>query len=218
MFLCMGGVNPRPKAVTVYILERQHCRSVNATATASIQQVSTKARSAPGPAARSILESPSGFPAWGREMNRLLGLNRFAHSLTVVLLFSIGAGAQQKAQSVPQQRRSYDLSREVSLQGTVVNFLQDAAAPPLGPHVVIQTASGQIDVHLGDARLLQAHQFNLAAGDLIRVIGENVPYGTSTQFFARIIQKGNQTLTLRSVRGFPLRPAAKAGKAEAGVL
>ncbi len=151
-------------------------------------------------------------------MNRLLRLNRFAHSLTVVLLFSIGAGAQQKAQRVPQQRRSYDLSREISLQGTVVNFMQDAAAPPLGPHVVVQTASGQIDVHLGDARLLQAHEFSLAAGDSIRVIGENVPYGTSTQFFARIIQKGNQTLALRSVRGFPLRPATKAGKAEAGVL
>jgi hypothetical protein len=151
-------------------------------------------------------------------MNRLLRLNRFAHGLTVVLLFSLGAGAQQKTQSVPKQERSYDLSREVSLQGTVVNFMPNAAVPPLGAHVVVWTASGQIDVHLGDARLLQANHLTLAAGDSIRVIGENVPYGTGTQFFARIIQKGGQTLALRSTRGFPLRPAAKAGKAEAGVL
>ncbi len=151
-------------------------------------------------------------------MNRPLRLNRFARCLTVVLLFSVGAAAQQKTQSAPQQRRSYELSREVSLQGTVVSFTQNSATPPLGPHVVVQTASGQIDVHLGDARLLQANHLALAAGDSIRVIGEDVPYGAGSQFFARILQKGSQTLALRSTRGFPLRPVPKAGKAEAGVL
>jgi hypothetical protein len=52
----------------------------------------------------------------------------------------------------------------------------------------------------------------------VRVIGVSVPYGSGNQFLARIIQKGNQTLTLRSTRGFPLRPTAKAGKPQAGVL
>jgi hypothetical protein len=83
---------------------------------------------------------------------------------------------------------------------------------------VIQTASGQVDVHLGNARLLTANHFSLSAGDSVRVVGENVAYGTGTQFFARIIQKGSQTLALRSTRGFPLRPTSKAGKSEAGVL
>ena len=151
-------------------------------------------------------------------MNRPLRLNRFARCLIVVLLFSVGAAAQQKTQSAPQQRRSYELSREVSLQGTVVSFTQNSAAPPLGPHVVVQTGSGQIDVHLGDARLLQANHLALTAGDSIHVIGEDVPYGAGIQFFARILQKGSQTLALRSTRGFPLRPVPKAGKAEAGVL
>src|SRR5712671_5672011 len=113
------------------------------------------------------------------------------------LLFCASAGAQQKAQSAAQQRSAYDVSREVSLQGTVVSFTENSSTAPLGSHVVVQTASGQVDVHLGDARLLKANQFALAAGDSIRVIGENVPYGTGTQFFARIIQKGNQTLPLR---------------------
>jgi len=114
--------------------------------------------------------------------------------------------------------RAYDVSREVSMQGTVVSFTENSSTAPLGPHVVIQTTSGQVDVHLGDARLLRANHLTLAAGDSVRVVGENVTHGTSSQFFARIIQKGNQTLTLRSARGFPLRPAGKAGKSEAGVL
>jgi hypothetical protein len=50
------------------------------------------------------------------------------------------------------------------------------------------------------------------------VVGENVSHGTNSQFFARIIEKGSQTVALRSARGFPLRPASKAGKSEAGVL
>jgi ATPase subunit of ABC transporter with duplicated ATPase domains len=151
-------------------------------------------------------------------MNRPIRLQSFAACLAAVLMFSVSAAAQQKTQSAPQQRRSYEVSSEVSLQGTVVSFAENSSAPPLGPHVVVQTASGQVDVHLGDARLLQANHFTLAAGDSVRVIGENVPYGTGTQFFARIIQKGNQTLALRSTRGFPLRPAAKAGQSQAGVL
>ena len=144
----------------------------------------------------------------------------FSAWLCAILLFCAGAGqgAQQSTQSAAQQRRAYDVSREVSLQGTVVSFEENSSTAPLGPHVVIQTTSGQVDVHLGDARLLKAKHLTLAAGDSVRVIGENVPYGTATQFFARIIQKGSQTLTLRSTRGFPLRPASKAGKSEAGVL
>jgi hypothetical protein len=151
-------------------------------------------------------------------MTRPIRLNIFVAWLVAVLLFSVSAAAQQKAQNTAEQRRSYDLSREVSLQGTVVSFAENSSAAPLGARVVIQTASGQVDVHLGDGRLLQANHLTLAAGDSIRVIGENVPYGEGTQFFARMIQKGSQTLTLRSTRGFPLRPVPKACKAEAGVL
>ena len=151
-------------------------------------------------------------------MNRLIRWTSFSAWLCAVLLFCASAGAQQNTQSTAQQLRAYDVSREVSMQGTVVSFTENSSTAPLGPHVVIQTTSGQVDVHLGDARLLKANHLTLAAGDSVRVVGENVTHGTSSQFFARIIQKGNQTLTLRSARGFPLRPASKAGKSEAGVL
>jgi len=151
-------------------------------------------------------------------MNRLIRWNSFSAGLGAVLLFCASAGAQQNTQSTAQQLRAYDVSREVSMQGSVVSFTENSSTAPLGPHVVIQTTSGQVDVHLGDAKLLKANHLTLAAGDSVRVVGENVTHGTSNQFFARIIQKGNQTLTLRSARGFPLRPASKAGKSEAGVL
>jgi hypothetical protein len=157
--------------------------------------------------------------SWGREMNRPIRWNSFSVGLCSVLLLCANAAAQQKAQSaVAQQGRAYEMSRELSVQGTVVSFAENSSTAPFGPRAVIQTTSGQVDVHLGDARLLKANQFTLAAGDSVRVVGESVAYGMGTQFFARILQKGKQTLVVRSTRGFPLRPASKAGKSEAGVL
>jgi len=149
-------------------------------------------------------------------MKRSRGLNHVAAWFGSALLLTIPALAQQK--TTTDATRRYEVSREVSLQGTVVSFTANSSTPPLGPHVVVQTASGPVDVHLGDPRTLQAAHFTLAAGDSIRVVGENVAYGDGTQFFARIVQKGNQAVALRSARGFPVRPVSKAGKAEAGAL
>jgi hypothetical protein len=150
-------------------------------------------------------------------MKRLRGLNHVAAWFGGVFLLAIPVLAQQRTTTADAARR-YDTSREVSLQGTVVSFIPNSSKPPLGPHAIVQTASGQVDVHLGDSRMLQAAQLTLAAGDSVRVIGENVVYGDGPQFFARVVQKGNQAVALRSARGFPLRPVGKAGKAEAGAL
>lgn len=127
------------------------------------------------------------------------------------------ASAQQKT-PVIQTNRAYDVSREVTVQGTVASFTESASAAPLGAHVVVQSASGPVDVHLGDAKLLQARHITLSAGDTVRIIGENLPYGNGTQFFARILQKGTQAVALRGVHGLPLRPMAQTSAKQGGVL
>src|SRR3977135_177978 len=114
-------------------------------------------------------------------MNRLIRWTSFSAWLCAVLLFCASAGAQQKTQSTAQQMRAYEVSREVSMQCTVVSFTENSSTAPLGPHVVIQTASGQVDVHLGDARLLRANHIALAAGVSARVGGDNVPYEHGTR-------------------------------------
>src|SRR5262249_412775 len=151
-------------------------------------------------------------------MRPRIGLNHAAAWFGGALLLALPAVAQQSAKARADAARRYDVSREVSVQGMVVSFLVSSTKPPIGPHVIVQTPSGPVDVHLGDARTLEASHLALAAGDSIRVIGENVAYGEGTQFFARIVQKGNQAVAVRSPRGFPLRPMNKAGKSEAGVL
>jgi hypothetical protein len=152
-------------------------------------------------------------------MIRLLRWRTGLATLTCALLLSAMVGAQQKAPSVSQRNLSYDISRESVLKGTVVQFAAASSVAPLGPHVTVSTGSGVVDVHLGNARLLEANHLTLSAGDSIQIVGENISYGSGTQFVARVIQKGNQTVALRSTRGFPLAPVAKLGpRTEGGAL
>lgn len=115
--------------------------------------------------------------------------------------------AQDKPASAPHSASSfqaYDLNREQTFVGTVVTYNSSSTTAPAGPRVSLQTPSGLVDVHLGDARLLAVHKFDLQPGDTLRIVGENITYSGGTQFVARIIQKGSQALLLRTFRGFPI--------------
>jgi hypothetical protein len=142
-------------------------------------------------------------------MTRLLAGRVGIASITLAFLLSANAGAQQKNQNSALTNLSYDPGREVSVQGSVVSYSETSSTAPFGAHVTLQTASGVLDVHLGDPRLLASKNLTLEAGDAVRVVGEKVSFGASTQFVARLVQKGNQAVMLRSARGLPLRPATK---------
>lgn len=127
--------------------------------------------------------------------------------LGIALAFCIFANAQQ-AKQVDEQLRSYDVSREGSLLGTVVKFESASSTPPIGAHLLVQTPSGQVDVHLGNAKVLQAGHLELNPGDSVRIVGELLTLGDSAYFAARIVQKGTQALAVRNTKGFVLSPAS----------
>lgn len=125
------------------------------------------------------------------------------------LALDLSASAQQATPSDAQLLRTYNSSREISLVGTVVKYETSSTVPPMGAHVILQTASGQVDVHLGNAKVLEASHFTLNAGDSVRIVGEPMALGEGTYFAARIVQKGTQAVTVRNARGFPLSPVAQ---------
>ena len=136
-------------------------------------------------------------------------------------LLSAGAACAQtqKAESLAQRDQAYDVRRESALQGTVVKYTAESAVAPLGAHVTIQTSSGAVDVHIGNPKILENNHLTLAAGDTVKVVGENLRYGNGTQFFARLIAKGGQSVAVRSMRGLPLRPLNTSGtKNQGGAL
>ena len=129
-------------------------------------------------------------------------------TLGIVLGSSLSSQAQQTTQPDTQQLRSYNVSRESFLLGTVVKFESASSTRPMGAHLILQTSSGQIDVHLGNPRVLQAGHLELNPGDSVRIAGETLALGDSTYFAARIVQKGTQAVAVRNTGGFLTTPAS----------
>ena len=120
------------------------------------------------------------------------------------MALSGGAQAQQPA-AVPATRAGeYDVKRESDVVGTVVAYSANSKTAPFGARATVQTSSGVMEVHMGDARLLAANHFSIETGDTLRIVGESLAAGSTNLFVARIVQKGTHALAVRTARGFPI--------------
>ncbi len=128
-------------------------------------------------------------------------------ALGIVLGSSLSALAQQLADR-PRQAAArglaYDATREAVIEGTVLSYSAESATPPIGAHLLLQTANGPVDVHLGGASYLRANHFSLAKGDSVRVVGANSATRQGSIFLVRVIQKSGRSLVLRTTKGSPL--------------
>jgi hypothetical protein len=134
--------------------------------------------------------------------------------LTITGVVCLGAGflevadAQEKQAAVRQQSvagprsMAYATSREMSVQGTVVKFEEASKDAPIGAHAKVQTATGIVDVHLGPNSYLKSNHFSLAAGDVVRIAGAQTVLKGRSVVLARTIQRGSDTLTVRTPSGF----------------
>ncbi|MHB8501344.1 MAG: hypothetical protein ACYDCG_16765 [Candidatus Acidiferrales bacterium] len=134
-------------------------------------------------------------------MNLKIGLFLGSAAIAGALLSASFSGAQQKQAPVAQANTSYEVNRETTLVGKVISYPADSTLPPIGTHMTIQTVYGPVDVHIGNARLLEQNHFALKAGDSVRVTGEVMSFGQSSTFAARIIEKGSQSVTVRNTKG-----------------
>lgn len=160
------------------------------------------------------LGSNGNFLLVGKEMKLTMRVLPLVLTLAGCLALSVSAPAQQAKSSDLGRLQAYSASREVSVVGTVVKFEPAATTPPLGAHLLLQTSSGLVDVHLGNGKLLEAAHLTLNAGDQVRIVGESMAIGDSTYFAGRILQKGPEAVAVRNSRGTliryaPLTPAQR---------
>ena len=136
------------------------------------------------------------------------------------LVFVIPAGsvfAQRPGANTTAAKPSpntYNIANDLSLQGTVLQYTENSQTPPIGAHVLLQTSTGNVDVHLGDARLLHLANVNIAQGASVRFVGQTRTVGQNSVFLARLVQVGAQLVAVRSDHGLPLAAAgARSDKA-----
>jgi hypothetical protein len=129
-------------------------------------------------------------------------------AVIALVLGVVARGQQIQLSAGHRAGAAYDVARESVISGKIVQYSPASTTPPLGAHISLQTGSGTIEVHAGNAKVIQASNISLQAGDSVSITGETVPFGNSTVFVARIIQKGTQSVTVRSKNGVPLLPTA----------
>jgi len=120
----------------------------------------------------------------------------------------------------------YKVSTETAVKGTVVEVQQLTGQPTDGPsaamwrncprgwagtHVSLKTDQGTLIVHVGPTAYLAEKNFSIAKGDQLTITGSKVHYQGSDFLIAKEITKGNQVLTLRDYRGFPLWSGPRRG-------
>jgi hypothetical protein len=136
---------------------------------------------------------------------------RSACAIGAVLAFVSGVEARGQQIQLSAGHRAgaaYDVARESIIRGKIVQYSSASTTPPLGAHISLQTSFGTIDVHAGNAKVIQASNISLQAGDSVSITGETVQFANSSVFVARVIQKGSQSVVMRSKNGVPLLPTA----------
>lgn len=144
---------------------------------------------------------------------------------------AIPAGAQQQQPQTPQPETApqqpgpdtrpgmgmrmpmYDTSTEATFRGTVQSVEAAASGPGRtgrgmrgmgGTHVLLETDSGTLAVHLGPSAYLTEQNIRLEEGDEIEVIGSRVRLGSEEFVLARQVTRGDDAWTLRDASGRPM--------------
>lgn len=119
------------------------------------------------------------------------------------------AAGRLAAGPVPAEVRTYDANRETVIEGTVVSVVAKPGPGILpGAHLMLYTASGSLDAHLGTYALRGPNAVVVTPGEKVRVTGVTTNVGGRRLFLVRSLQAGLKVYRIRNEHGFPIRSAA----------
>ena len=101
---------------------------------------------------------------------------------------------------------NYNPATETTLTGTIdsIETLPSPGRGGGGLHLILAAPSGPIEVHVGPASFVASKNLSFAKGDTLTVVGSKLTMAGQEVVIAREITKGDQVLTLRDAKGFPL--------------
>ncbi len=100
---------------------------------------------------------------------------------------------------------AYDISKEVKVSGTIEKIDGFGPNGPIGTHILIQTASGVVDAHLGFGSAASAKNLGISVGQQVTVVGMMETVGNSNVLMARILTTPSRVIVLRNEHGIPVR-------------
>lgn len=105
---------------------------------------------------------------------------------------------------------SYDASREVTLNATVLSVLtKPSPGMIMGSHLLLTTPSGPVDASLGRFGVMGKGALSVVPGQQVEVTGVMKTVKDKQVFLARTVKVGGQVYTIRNEHGFPVFPQAR---------
>lgn len=105
----------------------------------------------------------------------------------------------------PQRERIYDIDTVETVQGTVsgIDTFSPSSEMPSGMHIVVDTGTESLPVHLGPQWFLDEQQLELSVGDEIGITGSRVTFDGQPTLIASEVRHGDIVLELRDRDGIP---------------
>ncbi|MGB7414372.1 MAG: hypothetical protein WA902_09210 [Thermosynechococcaceae cyanobacterium] len=121
-------------------------------------------------------------PAWAQEMQR----SKLGNDVT------------------PLGPRHFNPATVETITGKVVRMDERASQgrrSGTGMHVLVETAKGTVDVHLGPSWYLDDQKFSLKSGDLVEITGSRLADANQPTLTAAVVKSGDTVLKLRDENG-----------------
>jgi hypothetical protein len=152
-------------------------------------------------------------------MKKLLG----GLGLLTLMAFSVFAVPSQADTAATKKitvtpKFAYDASKEVTVKGTISSVVAKPGAGMLaGKHLMLSTANGSLDAHIGTYAGRDKRLDSLSEGQAISAVGEKMTMHGKEVFIVRTIQAGETTYTVRNTKGFFVGPPASRYRATSSV-
>jgi hypothetical protein len=150
-------------------------------------------------------------------MRKIAGGLCLLTTLAIVLLAApVGAN-----ESAPFRRTviapKYDMAKEITLEGTIETLIRTPAPGSIiGAHLIVSTAQGTVDAHIGNYVVSGPHAASFASGQAVKLVGVMIEFNHQNVLIVRTIQTENRTITVRSEHGFLVFPGSRAAVSSTG--
>ncbi len=127
--------------------------------------------------------------------------------LSFIAFFVFSASIAQN-QNGPRARgmRNYDPRTVTTVHGKIKTIENPAFGynGGMGVHLLLQTSSEEISVHVGPQWYVEKQAITFVAGEEIKIEGSRIKMNGKWVIIARNLTKGDKTIELRTQNGVPL--------------
>jgi DNA/RNA endonuclease YhcR with UshA esterase domain len=141
---------------------------------------------------------------------RLTKPTRLIAGLLAGLLFAILA-VPLIAQPTRETHQFYDITKEVTLKGTVASVITRASQGMImGSHLMLETGSGRVDASLGKWGMAGKGALSVSAGEGVEVTGVMKTLKDKNEVFVvRTVRANGHLYTIRNAHGIPVSPQSR---------